>query len=90
MSRLEDYINRKYGGDVLWFKKEIANNTKNRERVAETIKLKRYLDGVHKVLTREDISFKDQTFYSKKLILNNTPINPQIVPPTKVNSDKVL
>ena len=45
MSRLEDYINRKYGGDVLWFKKEIANNTKNRERVAETIKLKRYLDG---------------------------------------------
>lgn len=71
MSRLEDYINRKYGGDVLWFKKEITNNTKNRERVTETVKLKRYLDGVHKVLTREDVSFKDQTFYSKKLILNN-------------------
>ena len=37
MSRLEDYINRKYGGNPLWFKDEITNNTKNRERVTDTV-----------------------------------------------------
>lgn len=67
---LENYIKTVYKNDVLWFTQEVqkANNT---NRIAKCYKLKGYLHGTHNVLNREDVTYKEQVFKVKKLILQN-------------------
>ncbi len=67
---LEQYINTVYKNDVLWFEQEVqkANNT---TRIAKCYTLKGYLHGTHNVLNRQDVTYKEQVFKVKKLILQN-------------------
>lgn len=36
---------------------------------SQAVKIKRYLDGEHKVLSRKDFTFKEQTFHTAKILL---------------------
>lgn len=67
---LENYINTVYRNDVLWFEQEVqkANNT---NRIAKCYTLKGYLHGTHNVLNRQDVTYKEQVFKVKKLVLQN-------------------
>lgn len=67
---LEQYISIVYHNDVLWFTKEVQkpNNT---NRIAKCYEMKNYLHGTHNVLNRQDVTYKEQEFKVKKLILQN-------------------
>lgn len=67
---IDEYIQNVYQNNPLWFVEE-CNKTINTHRISKVFGLKEYLSGRHKVLTREDMKFKEKEFKVKKLILNN-------------------
>lgn len=67
---LESYIKTVYKNDVLWFTQEVKKPN-NSNRIAKCYKLKGYLHGTHNVLNREDVTYKEQVFKVKKLVLQN-------------------
>ena len=67
---INKYIERVYKNDPLWFSEE-CNKTINTHRISKVFSLKEYLCGVHKVLRREDMKFKEKEFKVKKLVLQN-------------------
>lgn len=67
---LENYITSTYANNPLWFEEEVKK-TINRTRISKVFDLKEYLNGIHKVLQRQDVKFKDKEFIVKKLILQN-------------------
>lgn len=67
---LEQYINTVYKNDVLWFTQEVKKPN-NENRIAKCYRLKNYLHGTHEVLNRQDVTYKEQVFKVKKLILQN-------------------
>lgn len=66
---LDQYIERQYGGDPLWFKSEV-NQGYHAKRISDTINSRDYLLGRHKVLNREDSQYKGKTLMVRKTILN--------------------
>ena len=70
MNNLEYYISTKYKNNPLWFEEEVKQSYHS-NRIAKTFKLINYLHGTHKVLNRQDVTFKDKEFKVKKLILQN-------------------
>lgn len=66
---LEYYINTKYKNIPNWFEEEVKQPN-NLNRTAKCLKVINYLHGLHEVLQRENIKFKDKEFITKKLILN--------------------
>ena len=68
---LQEYIDSNYSKTELWFTKEVKKDEHIR-RINETLKYKRYLEGKHKILQREDIHLDNgKVMHTKKLILNN-------------------
>lgn len=68
---LQEYINSNFNSVDLWFTKEVKKDEHIR-RINETLKYKRYLDGKHKILQREDVDLNNgKVMHTKKLILNN-------------------
>ena len=67
---INKYIERVYKNNPLWFSEE-CNKTINTHRISKVFSLKEYLCGVHKVLRREDMKFKEKEFKVKKLVLQN-------------------
>lgn len=67
---LEQYISIVYHNDVLWFTKEVQKPN-NANRIAKCYQMKNYLHGTHNVLNRQDVTYKEQEFKVKKLILQN-------------------
>ena len=70
MNKINKYIETVHKNNPLWFEDEV-NKTINIHRISKVFMLKKYLNGRHKVLGREDMKFKDKEFKVKKLILNN-------------------
>ena len=70
MNNLEYYISTKYKNNPLWFEEEVKQSYHS-NRIAKTFKLINYLHGTHKVLNRQDVTFKDKEFKVKKLIIQN-------------------
>lgn len=69
MSKIDNYIEKVYANNPLWFIKEV-DKPLNTHRIAKVYDLKEYLNGIHNVLKREDMKFKDKEFKVKKLIIN--------------------
>jgi SPP1 family phage portal protein len=67
---LEQYIETVYHNDVLWFTKEVQKPNNN-NRIAKCYEIKNYLHGTHNVLNRQDVTYKEQTYKVKKLVLQN-------------------
>ncbi len=67
---LENYIINNHSNNPLWFEEEVKK-TINRTRISKVFDLKEYLNGIHKVLQRKDVTFKDKEFIVKKLVLQN-------------------
>ena len=67
---LEQYINIVYKNDVLWFTKEVQKPNNN-NRISKCYEIKNYLNGTHNVLNRQDVTYKEQVYKVKKLILQN-------------------
>ena len=70
INNLDYYIQTKYKNNPLWFKEEVEQSYHS-NRIAKTFKLINYLHGTHKVLNRQDVTFKDKEFKVKKLIIQN-------------------
>ena len=68
INNLDYYIQTKYKNNPLWFKEEVEQSY-NSNRIAKTFKLINYLHGTHKVLNRQDVTFKDKEFKVKNLYL---------------------
>ncbi|WP_244835240.1 phage portal protein [Clostridium sp. BJN0001] len=67
---LEQYIEIVYKNNPLWFMEEVKKGH-HATRIANVFKIKNYLHGTHKVLQRQDVTYKEQTYKVKKLILQN-------------------
>ena len=67
MQTLEQYINDKYEGNPTWFEQEV-NQANQVSRVSNILNNKDYLKMIHKVLNREDFTFKGQTFEVRKTV----------------------
>lgn len=67
---INKYIETVYRNNPLWFSEEV-NKTIHTHRISKVFALKEYLCGVHKVLGREDMKFKEKEFKVKKLVLQN-------------------
>ena len=66
---LQEYIDSNFNSTDLWFTKEVKKDIHIR-RINETLKYKRYLDGKHLILQREDIDLNNgKVMHTKKLIL---------------------
>ena len=68
-NELKEFVKYKYGNDKFWFA-DFVNEPYNRARIGKDFDLINYLNGKHQVLNREDFTYKDKKFISKKLILN--------------------
>lgn len=66
---LEDYIRDKYNNNPTWFTEEIETS-QNMNRVSNVLGYKDYLDGEHKIKSKEDSTWKGEKFVTTKLILN--------------------
>lgn len=73
---LQKYINVKYKNKPNWFLDEI-NSYENQERLTETFDKKRYLDGQHKILQRNNFKYNGELIEPRKIVLQylNTIIN---------------
>lgn len=69
MYRLDSYIEKQYGNNVLWFQEEV-NQGHHAKRISDVINNRDYLSGKHKVLYREDSKYKGKTLVTRKTILN--------------------
>lgn len=67
-SKLADYVQSNYLGSNTWIEDEI-NQQYHTQRIGEVFNNKEYLSGVHKVLLREDCTFKEKEFIVKKLVM---------------------
>lgn len=76
MQDINYYIETTYKNDPFWFTKEV-DKSHHRSRVGKDFELKEYLHGIHKVLNRKDIKYKNQEFIVKKMIfdISKTIIN---------------
>lgn len=68
MQNLEMYINDRYNGECNWFEKEV-NQINHIHRISNVVNNKEYLSGKHKILGREDMKWKGNEYYTKKLII---------------------
>lgn len=64
---LEEYINSKYDGSETWFEKEVEEQ---QTRVLKVIDYRNYLNGIHKILSKPNIQYKNKEFVTKKTVLN--------------------
>lgn len=68
MQTLEQYINDKYADNVLeWFDEEVKQ-AEHINNVSKVLNNKDYLKGIHKVLGREDMTYKGETYEVRKTI----------------------
>ena len=68
--KIDNYIESVYKNNPLWFVEEVEKPI-HIKRISKMYDLKSYLCGQHRVLSREDMKFKDKEFKVKKLILQN-------------------
>jgi len=66
---IAEYIRLNYGGSSTWFVDEVRQSH-HVSRVGRVLDNKNYLEGVHSVLNREDLTFKGQTYEVSKMVLN--------------------
>ncbi|MCY6958278.1 phage portal protein [Clostridium brassicae] len=64
---LEEYINSKYDGSEMWFEKEVEEQ---QVRILKVFEYKNYLNGVHKILNKPNIQYKNKEFATKKTVFN--------------------
>lgn len=67
MQSLNEYI-KTFDNPRLWFREEV-NKPKHRARITNVIENKRYLDGCHDVLSREDSYYKGKMLTSRKTVI---------------------
>lgn len=68
MQTLEQYINSKYADNILeWFDEEVKQ-AEHINNVSKVLNNKDYLKGIHKVLNREDMTYKGETYEVRKTI----------------------
>ncbi|MDU7538125.1 MAG: portal protein, partial [Peptostreptococcaceae bacterium] len=62
MQALEQYINSKYADNILqWFEEEVKQ-PEHINNISKVLNNKDYLKGIHKVLNREDMTYKGETY----------------------------
>lgn len=66
---LQEYIDKKYGGDSNWFAQEVMQGY-NLDRISRVVSNKEYLHGVHRILQKKDMAYKGKQYITKKLIIN--------------------
>lgn len=68
MQALEQYINSKYADNILqWFEEEVKQ-PEHINNISKVLNNKDYLKGIHKVLNREDMTYKGETYEVRKTI----------------------
>ncbi|MDA3731438.1 phage portal protein [Niameybacter massiliensis] len=68
MQTLEQYINNKYYDNVSeWFTEEVKKS-EHINNVSKVLNNKDYLKGIHKVLNREDMTYKGETYNTRKTV----------------------
>ena len=67
MQTLEQYISEKYNNNIYWFTKEV-HQSEQINRTAKVLDEKDFLNGIHNVLSRPDITWKNETFHTRKTI----------------------
>lgn len=65
---IEEYIQDRYDNNTYWFEDEV-NQSEHIVRVSEVCNNKEYLNGNHKILTKEDFVYKGKEFITRKLVL---------------------
>lgn len=68
MDRLNEYIQKQYGNNPMWFEDE-CNSAYHANRISHVIQNKDYLAGRHKVLNRQDSQYKGKVLVTRKTIL---------------------
>lgn len=67
-NKLQNYVSTLYKNSFDWIEKEV-NQVYHTQRIGKVFNNKMYLSGVHKVLGRADITFKEKEYITKKIIL---------------------
>lgn len=68
MQTLEQYINSKYADNVReWFDEEVKQ-AEHINNISKVLNNKDYLKGIHKVLNREDMTYKGETYHTRKTV----------------------
>ncbi|KHO38930.1 portal protein [Clostridium tetani] len=68
MQTLEKYIQDKYANNIFWFEEEVQQGY-HLQRISNVLNNKKYLNGKHKILKREDSKWKGEEFITTKLVL---------------------
>lgn len=65
---INEYIEKVYNNNSTWFADEVEK-AEHLHRVASVVNNKNYLNGKHKVLTREDIKYKEEEYITRKIVI---------------------
>jgi hypothetical protein len=66
---LQEYITSNYSNKSTWFEDEV-NKAEHTTRIRKVINNKNYLKRIHKILSKPDITWKKQTYTTRKTIYN--------------------
>src|SRR5690554_3849041 len=70
MNRLDKYISDMYSNNPYWFVEEVQQ-AHHISRISKVLNNKNYLNGVHKILEKEDSIYKDKELITAKTILQS-------------------
>lgn len=65
---INEYIEKVYNNNPFWFTEEVEKAW-HISRIAEVVDNKYYLSGKHKVLTRENIKYKEEEYITRKIVI---------------------
>ncbi|MFT5872850.1 MAG: SPP1 family phage portal protein [Clostridium sp.] len=65
---INEYIDKVYNGKIDWFADEVEQSY-NIARISNVLGYKNYLNGVHNILKKSDMKYKEELFITRKLVI---------------------